>query len=211
LPGYSFFDETTLNQLGYTLMDDDERINDAIALFEWNVESYPASFNVYDSLGEAYLRAGNKELAIRNYRKSFELNPDNTNAKKRTPESGRKIKSWVNFLNLNLYLFLNLNLDLDLFMKILAIEKPVTRVTDEQCEPFLLAEAHRAYELYQSGIIRELYFRADRTEAVLILECESIEKASEIIHTLPLVKNGLIDFELIPLAAYPGFSRLFTK
>ena len=96
-------------------------------------------------------------------------------------------------------------------MKILAIEKPVPGVVDEQCEPFLIEEAHRAYELYQSGIIRELYFRADRFEAVLVLECESVEKASETIHTLPLVKNGLIDFEIIPLAAYPGFERLFAS
>ncbi len=96
-------------------------------------------------------------------------------------------------------------------MKILAIEKPVPGVTDEQCESFLIDEAHRAYELYRKGIIRELYFRADRYEAVLVLECESVEKASETVHTLPLVKNGLIDFEIIPLAAYPGFERLFTK
>ena len=96
-------------------------------------------------------------------------------------------------------------------MKILAIEKPVPGITDEQCEPFLIDEAHRAYELHQGGVIRELYFRSDRSEAVLILECDSILKASEIIGTLPLVKNGLIAFELIPLSAYPGFARLFQK
>ncbi len=96
-------------------------------------------------------------------------------------------------------------------MKILALEKPVPDVTDEQCEPFLADEARRAYDLYQSGVIRELYFRADRSEAVLILECENVQKADEIIQSLPLVKNRLIAFELVPLTAYPGFARLFRE
>jgi cytochrome c-type biogenesis protein CcmH/NrfG len=34
---------------------------------------------VYDSLGEAYMKKGEKELAIANYQKSLELNPDNAN------------------------------------------------------------------------------------------------------------------------------------
>lgn len=34
--------------------------------------------NVYDSLGEAYMANGEKELAIQNYKKSLELNPKNT-------------------------------------------------------------------------------------------------------------------------------------
>jgi cytochrome c-type biogenesis protein CcmH/NrfG len=44
-----------------------------------NVEAFPQSSNVYDSLGEAYMANGDKELAIRNYEKSIELNPQNTN------------------------------------------------------------------------------------------------------------------------------------
>jgi D-alanyl-D-alanine-carboxypeptidase/D-alanyl-D-alanine-endopeptidase len=45
-----------------------------------NVEAYPASYNTYDSLGEAYMANGDKELAIRSYKKSLELYPKNTNA-----------------------------------------------------------------------------------------------------------------------------------
>jgi muconolactone delta-isomerase len=70
-------------------------------------------------------------------------------------------------------------------------------------------EATRALELYQAGMIRELYFRHDRQEAVLILECKDAEEAQLVLATLPLVKAGLIAFEIIPLTAYPGFSRLF--
>jgi len=56
------------------------RIEDAIIILKLNSEVYPESFNVYDSLGEAYMIAGEKELAIENYKKSLELNPDNSNA-----------------------------------------------------------------------------------------------------------------------------------
>jgi cytochrome c-type biogenesis protein CcmH/NrfG len=40
-----------------------------------NAEAFPQSFNAYDSLGEAYAVAGEKELAIKAYEKSLELNP----------------------------------------------------------------------------------------------------------------------------------------
>jgi len=52
---------------------------DAIAIFQ-NVQEYPASGNVYDSLGEAYMKDGQKELAIQNYEKSLQLDPKNQNA-----------------------------------------------------------------------------------------------------------------------------------
>jgi cyclase len=74
------FDEAGINLLGYGLLRQ-KRIKDAIAVFRLNVEEHPASANVYDSLAEAYAADGQKELAIRNYRKSLELDPSNTNAK----------------------------------------------------------------------------------------------------------------------------------
>ena len=56
-----------------------------------------------------------------------------------------------------------------------------------------------------------MYFRADRSTAVLILECAEIAEAEQTLSTLPLVHAGLIRFELIPLVPYPGFARLFQK
>lgn len=73
------------------------------------------------------------------------------------------------------------------------------------------AEARRAWELQQQAVIRELYFRADRDEAVLVLECEDVEVARAVLATLPLMEHGLIEFELIPLRAYPGFARPFAE
>ncbi|KPJ87448.1 MAG: hypothetical protein AMS18_14600, partial [Gemmatimonas sp. SG8_17] len=72
------FDEFLLNSLGYRLLRAD-RLQDAIAVFELNVAEYPDASNPYDSLGEAYLAAGDTARAIVNYERSVELNPDNAN------------------------------------------------------------------------------------------------------------------------------------
>ena len=94
-------------------------------------------------------------------------------------------------------------------MKILALEKEIPGATPEEFQAHAKAEARRVWELYQTGVLREFYFRADRDEAVLILECRDAAEAHHVLGSLPLVKAGLITFELIPLAPYPGFERLF--
>jgi CubicO group peptidase (beta-lactamase class C family) len=73
------FRPTELNQLGYALLQA-ERIGDAIMVFELNVEAYPEYANGFDSLAEAYAAKGEKILAIKNYAKSLELDPNNANA-----------------------------------------------------------------------------------------------------------------------------------
>jgi len=94
-------------------------------------------------------------------------------------------------------------------MKILAIEKELPNTTPDRFKPHLKAEAARVWELYKSGKVREMYFRGDREEAVLILECEDIVETKMLLESLPLVQAGLIEFEVIPLVPYPGFERLF--
>ena len=97
-------------------------------------------------------------------------------------------------------------------MKILAIEKDVVGFRKNELDARLLeAEAMHAWELQQSGRIREMYFRSDKPAAILILECDSADHAKQVLSTLPLVRDGLIEFEIIPLVAYPGFQRLFRK
>ncbi|GAA4311316.1 hypothetical protein GCM10023115_33090 [Pontixanthobacter gangjinensis] len=71
--------EYELNSFGYDLLRSN-KIDEAIEIFKWNVDAFPESGNVYDSLGEAYLKKGNIELAIKNYRKSVELDPANSHA-----------------------------------------------------------------------------------------------------------------------------------
>jgi hypothetical protein len=93
-------------------------------------------------------------------------------------------------------------------MKILAIEKEVPGVNESDYQPWLEAEARKAWELHVAGFIRELYFTDDQC-AVLVLEVRDKAHAREVIGQLPLVQHRLIDFDLLALTAYPGFSRLF--
>jgi hypothetical protein len=55
-----------------------------------------------------------------------------------------------------------------------------------------------------------MYFTG-KDEAVIIMECENTEAATDILQTLPLVKAGLVKFETSQLLPYPGFKRLFTE
>lgn len=94
-------------------------------------------------------------------------------------------------------------------MKILALEIDKSEGAEGRFQPHLKAEAARVWELYQADVLREAYFHAERHTAVLVLECENSQQARQILSRLPLVEQGLIDFEIIPLAPYTGFSRLF--
>lgn len=77
-PAHESVSENRLNNLGYSLMRQ-KKLTEAIALFKLNVELYPSAWNAYDSLGEAYMTNGDKNLAIANYKKSLELNSGNVN------------------------------------------------------------------------------------------------------------------------------------
>ena len=78
-PTYNF-DEGELNALGYQLIGM-KKFKEAIRILQLNVEAYPKSSNVYDSLGEAYMDDGDKVRAIANYETSIELNPKNQNGR----------------------------------------------------------------------------------------------------------------------------------
>jgi hypothetical protein len=95
-------------------------------------------------------------------------------------------------------------------VKFLAIEKETPGVTEEQFQPHLKPEAARAWELYQAGIFRELYFCEEQSIAVIILECVDADEARRALDSLPLVQAGLISFDILPLGPYPGFARLFA-
>jgi len=95
-------------------------------------------------------------------------------------------------------------------MRILAleIEKPGKNTTD--FHPHLGDEARAIWKFVQEDVIREVYFRADRNTAVLLLECADVAEAQHRLASLPLVAAGLIEFEFIPLIPYPGLARLFA-
>ena len=95
-------------------------------------------------------------------------------------------------------------------MKIIAFEKETPGKTAEDFRPHLKSEAQRVWELQKAEIIREIYFTAETNEAVIVLECDTVEEAMVHLGSLPLVKNGLITFNYFTLKPYTGFERLFV-
>ncbi len=78
-PEACYVHRVDINALGYSMLTAD-RFDDAIGVFELYVELMPRDSNAYDSLGEAFMMRGDTDLAIANYERSLELNPDNENA-----------------------------------------------------------------------------------------------------------------------------------
>lgn len=68
--------ELIINALGYRYLQAED-LENAIATFKKNVERYPGSANVYDSLGEAYENKGDNEMAAKNYEKAVKLGQKN--------------------------------------------------------------------------------------------------------------------------------------
>lgn len=76
---YNFKDENAMTMYGYSLLWAGHTA-DALAIFKLIAAEFPDSANAYDSLGEAYLKIGDKEASLANYQKSLAMNPDNFNA-----------------------------------------------------------------------------------------------------------------------------------
>lgn len=75
----SYASENTLNNFGYSLLSRDLD-SDALNIFKLNTKFHPNGFNTFDSLGECYLKMGKVKKSLKAYRKSLELNPNNTGA-----------------------------------------------------------------------------------------------------------------------------------
>jgi len=75
-----YFIESQINVYGYRFLQAEKAVQ-AAAMFRINVELFPASWNVYDSLGEALFAGGEREAAIAMYEKSLELNPESPSGK----------------------------------------------------------------------------------------------------------------------------------
>ena len=94
-------------------------------------------------------------------------------------------------------------------MKILAIEKELKTVDWKNESQTLIEEAKTAYKMILSGNLREIYFNENKN-AVLVLECEDKNAAQILLNELPLVRKELIEFEIMELHPYTGFSRLMN-
>jgi hypothetical protein len=90
-------------------------------------------------------------------------------------------------------------------MKIVAIVHRADRPQAE-FDPHLAEEAKVAMRMWAADDIRELYSRADGKGAVIVFEAGDAAAADAHMKTLPLVKAGLLTYELYPLKPYRGIA-----
>ena len=96
-------------------------------------------------------------------------------------------------------------------MKVLALGRDLVAQDDPRFAELRPAEARTVWGLLQRDVLREVYYRADRANGVLVFEVPDVDAARAAVDSLPFVAAGLIDFDLVPLKPYPGFARLFRE
>lgn len=94
-------------------------------------------------------------------------------------------------------------------MRILAIERDLNGPVRPDLHDILRAEAAGVWDLQKHGIIRDIWFTTPGRRAVLMLECAGPPEARGHLDKLPLVRQGLCEFEVVELSSYDGFERLF--
>lgn len=95
-------------------------------------------------------------------------------------------------------------------MKILCLDRPLPGATFEKYQPHLLDEIRQTWSAYTNGVIREIYFRQDRPGVAIIAEGACVEEVKKVFADFPLVKNGLIEIEAIPLGPFVNWQFLFA-
>lgn len=95
-------------------------------------------------------------------------------------------------------------------MRVLAIEREQSTVDPERHRDVLREEARCVWSLQKQEVIREIWFTHRGCRAVVLLECGSEAEALRHLASLPLFREGLIAFDVIPLRSYDGFDRLIA-
>ena len=94
-------------------------------------------------------------------------------------------------------------------MQILALSRRLPATTVERLSGLAAAEAAAAWKLHAQGVIRSVHMCPERPGSMVVLECESLEEARAHLATLPMVRDGLIDFDLSRMLPFTGYAALF--
>lgn len=96
-------------------------------------------------------------------------------------------------------------------MKLICLSVPKPGASLEKYQPYLQKETRYGWQLYKSGLIRDIYFRHDQPGVVLIVEADSAEAARNELDGFPLAKAGLISWDVIPVGPFANWELLFAK
>jgi hypothetical protein len=96
-------------------------------------------------------------------------------------------------------------------MKMLCLDRPLPGATFEKYQPYLQDEARHVRQAYKNGVVREIYFGHNRPGVAIILECATVDEAKKAFADFPLMKAGLLDFDIIPLGPFVNWEMLFAS
>ncbi|MGL4621551.1 MAG: hypothetical protein ACRC06_15135 [Waterburya sp.] len=96
-------------------------------------------------------------------------------------------------------------------MQVLVIARVKPETPMEKVLPFVSLEASQAWEFYASEQIRQMYYIADMSGAVMLWEGESVESVTKEAQKLPMYEAGILDFDILPLKPYTAYASLFTQ
>ena len=96
-------------------------------------------------------------------------------------------------------------------MQILVVTREAPQANWEGKQELLREEARYVWHLQHQNIIRNIWFTDPERDAVIFMECESVEIAKKLLDDFPLVRAGLIVYTVLALTAYDGYERLFER
>lgn len=96
-------------------------------------------------------------------------------------------------------------------MQFLVIARVTEGTSPDTVLPYVKPEAEKVWEFYSAEVVRSIYYIADMSGAVLILEAENLEKAQAIVAEFPMAQHNILNFEILPLKPYTGLETLFAK
>ena len=96
-------------------------------------------------------------------------------------------------------------------MQFLVIAKVGENTPLEKVAPHIKPEAEKVWQYYVAEVVRSVYYIADMSGAVLTIEAKNLENAQAIVAEFPMAREGVLNFEILPLKPYTGLEALFAK
>jgi hypothetical protein len=96
-------------------------------------------------------------------------------------------------------------------MQFLVIARIAKGTPSEKVLPYIKPEAEKVWEYYKTDFVRSIYYIADMSGAVMMLEADSLDTVRSSVDRFPMAENNLLDFEIVPLKPYAGIEALFAK
>ena len=96
-------------------------------------------------------------------------------------------------------------------MQFLALSRRLEGTTPERLAPLATDEARVAWQLHAEGLLRSVHLCPERPGSAIVLECASIDDAQAALQRLPMVRAGLIAFDVSRMLPYTGWAALFRE